>query len=127
MSARALVLDAGGLIAIERADRKVALLLDEARRRRWPVLVPGAVMAQVWRDGTRQVRLVRFLALGEVQIVALDRAAAARIGELLRVSRTSDVVDGAVVVCAKERRGVVLTSDPDDLLALDPALELIRI
>ena len=126
MSARALVLDAWGLIAIERADRKVALLLDEARRRRWPVLVPGAVMARVWRDGTRQVRLVRFLALGEVQIVALDRAAAARIGELLRVSRTSDVVDGAVVVCAKERRGVVLTSDPDDLLAPDPALELIR-
>lgn len=119
-----LVFDAGGLIAIERGDRRLVVALDEARRRKTSLLVPTAAMAQAWRDGTRQVRLVRFLGLPEVEVLPLTRLDAARTGELLRVSRTSDVVDAAVVVCARERRAIVVTSDPDDLRALDPTLQL---
>jgi hypothetical protein len=36
------------------------------------------------------------------------------------------VVDVSVVVCARERGHAVVTSDPDDLRAIDPKLELLQ-
>jgi hypothetical protein len=122
-----LVLDVGGLIAIERGDRRLLVALDEAMKKKASLVVPAAAMAQAWRDGTRQVRLVRFLGLPEVEVLSLTRLDAARVGELLRVSRTSDVVDAAVVVAARERRAMVVTSDPEDLFALDPTLRVFRV
>ena len=43
-------------------------------------------------------------------------------------SRTSDVIDASVVVCAREQtHGTVLTSDPHDLRHLDPTLDVQRV
>lgn len=58
----------------------------------------------------------------------LPRRTALRIGRLLGAAGTSDVVDAAVVVCAQALGlAPVITSDPQDLRKLDPALPLIVI
>ncbi len=68
-------MDAGALIAVERGDRRLQVLLDETERARLPIVVPVAPLAQVWRDGARQVALARFLnATDRVGIVEWDAA-----------------------------------------------------
>ncbi len=42
-------LDAGALIAIERADRRMQALLDEAHAAGLPIDVPAGALAQAWR------------------------------------------------------------------------------
>lgn len=70
------------------------------------------VVAQVWRDGARQVRLAR--ALVGIDQVALDPSRAKSIGELLASSRTADAVDASIVEIAEDIDEIV-TSDPTDL------------
>lgn len=124
-----LVLDAGALIALERGDRSVAILLREARRSADLMLVPAPVWAQVWRAHPRQALLARFRrSEPPPQIVPLDDAAADRVGLLLAQSGTRDVVDAHVVVVARAAgASLVLTSDPGDIRRLDPALRLVRV
>lgn len=114
-----LVLDAGALIAVERADREViALLKQELQAGRAPI-THGGVIGQVWRGGTgRQANLARLLPA--VEIAALDEALGRRAGLLLGRSGASDVVDAALVLLAMDG-DEVLTSDPDDLRALAEA------
>lgn len=86
------------------------------------------MLAQVVRSGSRQANLRRFLADSYVRFAILDYPAALRVGVLLGEAGTSDVVDAAVVVCARElERSPVVTSDPEDLRKLDPVLPLIVI
>jgi hypothetical protein len=72
-------------------------------------------MAEVWRDGSKQVNLVRLLS--GIDVVALDNLAGRRIGELLGTSRTPDVVDAHVALLV-EPGDTLLTSDPTDLTRL---------
>ncbi len=119
---RPIVLDAGALIAIERTDRRIVRLLELADQ----IHVPGAVVAQVWRNPARQVRLVRVLATEEVTIAPLDGAEARAVGQLCGASDTADVVDASVVLLARRVAGVVVTSDSDDLRRIDPGLDLVE-
>jgi hypothetical protein len=57
--------------------------------------------------------------------VALDRAAALAVGQLCAQTGAKDVVDTSVVVCARQRRHRVVTSDPGDLRAIGPELVLL--
>jgi len=101
-------------------------LIRGARARRASVVVPTAVLAQVVRSGGRQANLRRFLADSYLRFVGLDYPTALRVGALLGETGTDDVVDAAVVVCARELKlAPVVTSDPEDLRKLDPALPLI--
>jgi len=50
-----------------------------------------------------------------------------RLGLLLAKSSTSDVVDAHVALLARGLRATVLTSNPDDLTALDPTLTLVTV
>ncbi len=118
---RPVVLDAGALIAVERADRRVIRLLELAEQ----VHVPAAVVAQVWRNPARQVRLVRVLGAGEVDIAALDDEEARSVGQLCGASGTADVADASVVLLARRVGGVAVTSDPGDLRRIDPALDVV--
>lgn len=118
-------LDSGALIAFERGRREVVALVARALERRLRLAVPAGVVAQVWRDGSRQVRLVRLLASPVVEVVVLDDAAARAVGQLLGASRTADVVDASVVWCARQHEHRVVTGDPHDLLAVDPTLSLV--
>lgn len=121
------VLDAGALVAFERNDRRVVAIVARALHHGDPLVVPAGVVAQVWRDGARQVRLVRLLGSPLVAVMPLDDAAARASGQLCGVSRTSDIVDASVVVVARQHRLRVLTSDQDDLRRLDPRLDVVPV
>jgi len=123
----ALVLDAGALIAFERGERKIEVLVRQAIHRSVAIVVPAAVVGQVWRDGRKQARLARLLAKPEVTVVALDDTSARACGQLCGLRHTNDVVDASVAMCALARKAPVATSDPKDLARLDPTLELIEI
>lgn len=115
------VLDTGALIAIDRFDQWGRAFL---RRRTGPIVIPATVLAQAWRDGGRQARLAEFLTSNGVAVEALDELTAKAIGSLLGRTGTSDVVDASVVISARRHRALVLTTDPADLLQLDPRLEV---
>ena len=108
----AIVLDAGGLIAIDNKDRRVGALLEIAHRERIPVRTSAAVVAQAWRDGARQANLARTLA--GMNIVSVDTAVGRRIGELLARTGTADVVDGHVALLT-DPGDIVITGDRSDI------------
>ena len=71
--------------------------------------------------------LARLLGASCVEVVPLDDFESRRAGQLCGARGTRDVIDASVVVCAQERRHRVLTSDPEDLRALDPKTEIIAV
>jgi len=107
-----LVLDAGGLIAVDRQDRVVGAMLRVAQQKTIPVRTSASVIAQVWRNGSLQANLARVLA--GVDTAALDGPTGRLVGELLGRSRTSDVVDGHLGLIVRSG-DTVLTSDPKDI------------
>lgn len=121
------VLDAGGLIAVDRNLRPVVALLARALETGASVTVPAPALAQAIRAPQRQVRLARLIRQPGTQVLPLDRADAVRIGSLLARTGTRDVVDAHVVLCAQQTSQAVVTTDPDDLRKLDDAMHLIVI
>ena len=117
--------DAGGLIALDRSDRRVIVLLARAIETNSRVTIPAPALAQAIRRPERQARLSRLIRQPSTDVVALDRVDAVHVGRLLAAAGTSDVVDAHVVVCARRSAQRVVTSDPDDLRRLDPTLDLI--
>ena len=122
-----IVFDAGGLIALERDNRHVATIVQTARRAGIPILVPATALAQALRNPARQVRLWRTLHFEETQVIPLDKLSARTVGELLARTRTSDITDAHVVICAQQADYTVITSDPSDIERLDPALAVIPV
>jgi predicted nucleic acid-binding protein len=120
-------LDAGALIALERSERRVLVLLARARETGARITVPAPVLAQVLRRPERQVPLMRLSRQPSTDVVPLDRPDAAAIGRLLARAEAADVVDAHVVVCARRAGQAVITSDPDALRRLDPGLALVTV
>lgn len=118
-------LDAGGLIALDRDDRRVVVLLARARETGARVTVPATALAQAIRRPDRQARLSRLVRQPTTDVVSLDRVDATNVGRLLAASGTSDITDAHVVVCARRANQPVVTTDPGDLRQLDNALRLI--
>ena len=109
------VLDAGALIAIDRRDRTVGAMLRVAQQEQLAIRSSAGVVAQVWRDGSRQANLARVLS--GVDVAPLDLAAAKHIGPLLGATDTSDAIDGHIAHLA-EPGDRLLTSDPQDMRRL---------
>ena len=124
---RALVLDAGALIALENRDRRMLALAREIVRARAAAHVAAGVVAQVWRGSARQHPLVRLLRADALRIHALTAATAYQIGLLLASSGTTDVVDAHVALLGRSLGARVVTSDPGDLLRLDAKLEIVTV
>ena len=120
-------LDAGGLIALDRDDRRVLVLLARARETGARITVPGSALAQAIRRPDRQARLSRLIRQPMTDVVDLGRGDATSVGRLLAASGTSDIADAHVVICARRADQPVVTSDPGDLRQLDPALRLIAL
>lgn len=120
-------LDAGALIALDRDDRRVLLLLARTREQRELVTIPATALAQSAHNLRRQMRLARLIRQATTAVVPLDRGDATHVGRLLASTGTSDIADAHVVVCARRTRDVVVTSDPADLGRLDPSLRLFTI
>ena len=119
--------DAGGLIAVDRGDRQVLVLLARVAERRMRLTIPATALAQAIRNPSRQVRLARLIRQPNADLIALDGPDATATGRLLARSRTSDIVDAHVVICARRAQQVIITSDADDLRRIDPALPLITV
>ena len=122
-----IVFDAGGLIALERNDRRVFSILATALEGGDRIVIPATALAQVIRNPARQVRLWRMIQLEDTDVVPLDRPRAQAVGALLARTETSDIADAHVVVCAQEAGHAVITSDPTDLKRLDPKLRVIAV
>jgi len=120
-------LDTGGLIALDRDDRRVVVLLARARETGAPVTIPATALAQAIRKPDRQVRLSRLIRQPTTRVVSLDRIDATSVGRLLAASGTTDIADAHVVICARRAGQPVVTSDPGDLSELDPAVNLIAL
>jgi len=120
-------LDAGALIALERDDRRVLVLLARARETGARVTIPATALAQVVRAPARQGRLARLVRQPITDVVPLGRVDATSVGLLLAASGTTDIVDAHVVICARRAAQQVATSDPGDLRVLDPNLRVVHV
>ncbi len=117
--------DAGGLIALDRNDRKVIALVARAIERGMHITIPSTALAQAIRNPARQARLRRLIRQPGTDLVALDGAGATAVGLLLARTGTADIVDAHVVICAQKAGQSVVTSDPVDLNRLAPELRLV--
>jgi len=122
-----ITLDAGALIALDRGDKRMIALLGQALVQNRRFRIPAGVVGQAWRDRRIQAVLARFLRTDEVEIVPLDEQLSRSCGELCGARGTSDVIDASVVILARERRDIIITSEPEDLRRLDPGSQIIRI
>lgn len=120
-------LDAGGLVAFDRDDRRVVVLLARAAELGARVTIPATALAQAIRRPARQARLARLVRQPTTDLVPLDGPDATSVGVLLAASGTADIVDAHVVLCARRRDQAIVTSDPADLRRLDPAARLVVI
>jgi hypothetical protein len=117
--------DAGGLIALDRNDRRVVVLLTRAAEIGARVTVPATALAQAIRQPARQARLARLVRQPATEIVPLNGPDATSVGVLLAASHTTDITDAHVVICARRARQAIVTSDPTDLRRLDPSAHLV--
>jgi hypothetical protein len=129
----ALVLDTGALIALDRNDRTVWAMLRNAADDSAQVSVPAGVIAQAWRDGSRQALLSR--ALTHCDEVPLEGSLARATGLLCGRAGTADIVDASVALVAAARAQAgptaLITSDSTDLRhllqTLDTSVRLVAI
>jgi hypothetical protein len=106
--------DAGALIAVGRRRASTRRFVAEGARGDRTAVVPAPVLAQVWRDGPRQALVARFLNLPFVEVDLLTAGLWRSAGALCGEAGTGDVVDAAVIVCARQHSaGAVITSDPE--------------
>jgi ethanolamine utilization microcompartment shell protein EutS len=119
--------DAGGLIALDRNDRRVVALLVRAMEPGMRITIPATALAQAIRNPARQTRLSRLIRQPATDLVALDGRDATAVGLLLAKSATADIVDAHVVICAQRAGQAVVTSDPGDIGLIDPELRLVAV
>ena len=119
--------DAGGLIALDRNDRRVIALLVRAAERGARITIPATALAQAIRNPARQARLSRLIRQAGTDLVALNGPDATAVGLLLAGTTTADVVDAHVVVCARRAGQAVVTSDAADLRRIAPDLQLLAV
>jgi hypothetical protein len=120
-------LDAGALIALDCNDRRIITLLARATEVAAPVTIPATALAQAIRHPARQARLARLIRQPTTQLVSLDGPDATLVGMLLAASRTTDIADAHVVICARRAGQPIITTDPRDLSRLDPEAHLIAL
>ena len=109
-----MILDAGFLISIDRSEKSAHTFLAAADRTQTALHTTQPVVAQVWRGGSLQTRLAAFLKAITVHPFDDGRA----VGRLLGDTKTLDVVDAHLVLCAVRLGRDILTGDPDDIATL---------
>lgn len=111
-----MILDTGLLIAIDRGEYTAQSFLAATLQEGALLHTTAPVVAQIWRDGSRQARLAKFL--GAVEVHDFTRADASIVGGLLRRSQTADVVDAHIVALSLRLHDSILTADAPDFSAL---------
>jgi predicted nucleic acid-binding protein len=111
-----LTLDAGALIAYERAAPGIVKILQLAFGRGVTPTIPAVVLAEVWRGDVKDARVARLLKWCAVETLDESRAQAA--GRLRRSTAGAGAVDACVAVGVRERGDAIATSDPGDMRRL---------
>ncbi len=113
-----LILDAGAVIALSRADQRARAALAAALEAGAEVSIPAVVVAETVRGVAADAPVNRIVkAVGEVNVA--DERVGRSAGRLLGEARSDSTIDALVVASAVEAGGaVILTGDPDDLRAL---------
>ena len=119
--------DAGGLIALDRNDRRVLALVARASERGMRITIPATALAQAIRNPARQARLSRLIRQARTDLIPLDGPNATAVGLLLARTGTADIVDAHVVICARRAGQPVVTSDAGDLRGIAPELRLVAV
>ena len=119
--ARALVLDAEGLVKVAGGHPVARSLFQDAREANGRIVTAASTLAEVLRGGPRDAPVHRILK--SVKVEPIDTARARLAGELLGrtgLSGHSCALDAllAAVALAQPRPVVILTSDPKDLAKL---------
>jgi predicted nucleic acid-binding protein len=122
---KGITFDAGGLIALDRNDRRVLALVARATERGFRITIPAAALAQAIRNPSRQVRLSRLIRQAGTDLVPLDGPNATAVGLLLARTATADIVDAHVAICAQRTGQAIVTSDPGDFRRIAPGLQLV--
>jgi hypothetical protein len=112
---KAVVYDAGVLIAADRSKRRVWAEHRVRLEAGLIPMVPACVVAQVSRS-PKQAQMRRLLRGCEV--VAFDEVAAHAAGSLLGKTRTRDVVDASVVELSIRKVADIVSDDADDIRRL---------
>ena len=120
-----LTFDAGGLIALDRNDRRVIALIARATERGMRITIPATALAQAIRNPARQSRLCRLIRQSSTDLMPLNGPDATAVGLLLARTATADIVDAHVVVCAQRAGQAVVTSTAGDLRRIAPELPLL--
>jgi predicted nucleic acid-binding protein len=123
------VLDSGALIALETPIKQRRLLaLFDAHGAQSRLVVSAGCIAEVWRGSARQAPLALLLRRPATDVVEITGPTAKRIGVFLgHRADGDDIVDVHVVMLARQYGFVVVTSDPEDLLAIDPRLPMTHV
>ncbi len=115
-----MIIDAGPLISDgQETNSRLWAIVKRCAERGEDLHTTHPVLAQVWRDPARQANLAR--ALQTFDVHALDDSVS--VGRRLASSGTADVVDAHLVVTAERLGTFVLSSDPEDMTALDARFE----
>ncbi len=116
-----MIVDAGPFIVDgERLNSRLWALIKRAAARGSELHTTHPVLAQVWRDPSRQANLSR--ALRHFDTHALDESTS--VGRRLAASGTSDVVDAHLAVVAERLGTFILSTDADDMSALGARFEI---
>ncbi len=113
-----MILDAGFFVSTDRGERRAREFLTAAQSKGRQLHSTHPVLAQVWRDGSRQARLARLLEAIELHPMDDGRP----VGSLLARAGTSDVVDAHLVVTAVRLSEPIMTADTADIEKLVAAL-----
>lgn len=122
---KGITFDTGGLIALDRKDRRVLILLARAKEVGARITIPATALAQAIRNPARQALVSRLIRQASTDLVSLDGPDATAVGLLLAQTGTADIIDAHVVICARRSGQPVLTSDPGDLARIAPELPLV--
>ena len=119
-----LIFDAEAFVALvdkhHPGQRLVRQALDAARRVGADAVAPALVLAELFRGTAREAAVDALLGREAIDISDTDKRLAREVGRILvAAGRGSDhIVDAHVVAVAARTGGVVLTGDPDDMVAL---------
>ena len=115
-----MIIDAGPFIVDgENVNSRLWALIKRATERGEELHTTHPVLAQVWRNPSRQANLAR--AARHFDIHALDNSVP--VGRRLASSNTSDVVDAHLTVVAESLGTFIVTTDPDDMTKLGARFE----
>jgi predicted nucleic acid-binding protein len=121
-----LTLDAGALIAYERAEPRVREILEVAFRRGLVPTIPAAALAEVWRGDAKDARVAQLIKACSIELLSEQLARSG--GELRRGTPGAGTIDACIASGVHQRGDAIATSDPDDMRRLlGPRFTILRV